>query len=153
MQLKSSSEKDTVEFAKEKASEIFKEIKEGKRTSIFLYLSGDVGAGKTTFSRAFIEKWYELQNIPLKETITSPTFSLVNTYNTPLALAHFDLYRIDSLEELSQLDFESYFYETPVCIVEWLEKIPDYESLLPENSIQIKFIIKSETTREISFNK
>ena len=93
-------------------------------------LTGNLGAGKTTLTRAIGE------GLGVKEQITSPTFTLIHEYDSGrLPLYHFDVYRIEDEEEMEWLGYEEYFFGTGVCIVEWAEKI---KNLLPENTIRIQ---------------
>ncbi len=91
-------------------------------------LNGDLGTGKTTLSKS-IGKGLEVDDY-----ITSPTFSLVNEYEGRLAMYHFDVYRLENVEEIYDLGFEEYFYGEGVSIIEWAEKIEDF---LPEERIVI----------------
>lgn len=84
-----------------------------------LTLSGEIGAGKTTFVRAM------LRAFQIKEAIKSPTFSLVETYvlpNTAYMFHHFDLYRIADVHELDYIGFRDYFTENEICCIEWPER-------------------------------
>ena len=74
-------------------------------------LVGDLGAGKTTFTK-FLGK-----NLGIGEDITSPTFNLVNLYSGKFEFNHMDLYRIDSPEELYQIDYENYFYPDGITVI------------------------------------
>lgn len=104
-------------------------------------LNGDLGVGKTTLSKSIG------QGLGVIEYITSPTFTLINEYEGRLPLYHFDVYRLNSYEELEDLGLEEYFYANGVCLIEWADKIgPD----LPENRLEL-WISKrgSEYEREI----
>jgi tRNA threonylcarbamoyladenosine biosynthesis protein TsaE len=93
-------------------------------------LTGNLGAGKTTLTRAIGE------GLGVNEHITSPTFTLIHEYDSGrLPLYHFDVYRIEDVEEMEWLGYEEYFFGKGVCVVEWAEKV---ESLLPENTIRIQ---------------
>jgi tRNA threonylcarbamoyladenosine biosynthesis protein TsaE len=91
---------------------------------------GKMGSGKTTFIKALCEK---LQVI---DYVTSPTFALVNVYETELSseIYHFDLYRIKSMDELFDLGYEEYFFSDNYCLIEWPEMI---EPLLPPNTVKV----------------
>ncbi len=104
---------------------------------------GQMGAGKTTFTRALCEA------VGVTEPVTSPTFAIVNEYEAP-ALApvrevyHFDFYRIKRLEEAYDLGFEDYLYSGALCIIEWPELI---EELLPEETMRVHILINEDGTR------
>ena len=93
-----------------------------------IFLNGDLGAGKTTLSKSIGE------GLGVQEYITSPTFTLINEYEGRLPLYHFDLYRLDSYEELEELGVEDYFYGNGVCLIEWAEK---FSEDLPENRLEV----------------
>ena len=101
-----------------------------KKTILF---HGSMGAGKTTFIKAIARK------LGVTDVTSSPTFSLVNEYETRdgQILYHFDLYRINSEEEGYDMGLDEYFYSGNVCLIEWPEKTPN---LIPldHTSITIK---------------
>lgn len=77
---------------------------------------GDLGAGKTTFVKTIVDQ------LGSKDAVTSPTFSIVQEYDTPEGIIyHFDLYRMESLEEVLSLDFEGYLDTARLTLVEWPE--------------------------------
>lgn len=89
-------------------------------------LKGDLGAGKTTFTKALG------QALGVKRTINSPTFTILKIYHGTLPLYHMDTYRLEGVEQ--DLGFDEYFEGDGVCIVEW----PDYiEQQLPKQRLEI----------------
>lgn len=96
-----------------------------------LCLSGDLGAGKSTFARSLIRA---LADDPELEA-PSPTFTLVQSYDLRLPIAHIDLYRIGSPEELDELGLDDALAEG-VALIEWPEKALD---LLPDNRVMLRF--------------
>ena len=110
----------------------------GRRTVVAL--RGEMGAGKTTLIREIVAQ------LGATDTVTSPTFALVNQYKGSgnRTIYHFDFYRIEELREAYDLGYEEYFYSGDICLVEWPEKI---EPLLPENTIQVRITVDSATAR------
>ncbi len=79
-----------------------------------LFLQGDLGAGKTTFTQGLAE------GLNIKECVNSPTFVLISEYlSGRLPLYHMDLYRIEEETQLFDLGVEDYFFGNGVCVVEW----------------------------------
>lgn len=97
-----------------------------------VFLSGPLGSGKSVFSRALIRKLSKDSEL----TVPSPTFTLVQTYETDLCpIWHFDLYRIKSPEEIYEIGWEDATYEG-ISLVEWAEKMED---LAPPDRLEINF--------------
>lgn len=90
-------------------------------------LSGDLGAGKTTFVQGLA------QGLDIVDPIQSPTFTLLNIYQN---LYHFDLYRLKNESDFLGLGFDEYFQKDGICAIEWPERIP---SLLPSHTLFIAF--------------
>lgn len=91
---------------------------------------GAMGAGKTTFIKALYEE------LGVEETITSPTFAIINEYRDGggNSIFHFDFYRINKLEEAFDFGYEDYFYSGNLCFIEWPERI---EPLLPAGTVKV----------------
>lgn len=107
-------------------------------------LSGDLGAGKTVFTKGFAK------GLGVEELVTSPTFTIINEYEGRLPLYHFDVYRISCLEEMDDTGYEEYFFGQGVCLVEWAEMVGE---LIPEDAVWItveKDYTKSEDYRKIT---
>ncbi|MBK9292613.1 MAG: tRNA (adenosine(37)-N6)-threonylcarbamoyltransferase complex ATPase subunit type 1 TsaE [Bacteroidetes bacterium] len=97
--------------------------------SIFAFY-GAMGAGKTTLIKALCLHW------GVGESVNSPTFALVNEYETAEAVPvyHFDFYRIESLTEVFDIGYEHYFFSGYPCLIEWPEKIGQ---LLPDDCVKV----------------
>lgn len=105
------------------------QLGQGLAPGSLIALTGDLGAGKTTLAKAIAK------GLQIESMVTSPTFTIVQEYREGrLPLFHFDLYRIEDVEEMDELGYEEYFFGDGVCVVEWADKIED---LLPANSIRI----------------
>ncbi len=115
------SEEETIELAQNFESEKF--------PNMVICLRGDLGSGKTVFTKGFA------QAMGIKEEITSPTFNIIKEYTTgDMPLYHMDVYRLDG--KVDDLGIEEYFSKDGVTIIEWADMIEDY---LPEERLDIKF--------------
>jgi tRNA threonylcarbamoyladenosine biosynthesis protein TsaE len=107
-----------------------------------ILFEGEMGAGKTTFIKVLVEE------METQDEISSPTFSIVNEYDTEHGkVYHFDMYRIKSEEEAMDFGVEEYLYSGNYCFIEWPSKV---ENLLPEEHHIVK-IIAEENSRTIIF--
>jgi tRNA threonylcarbamoyladenosine biosynthesis protein TsaE len=106
---------------------------------------GEMGSGKTTFIKALCHQ------LGVTEMVTSPTFAIVNEYQTgsDIKVFHFDVYRIKSTDELYQLGYEDYFFSNHYCFVEWPELI---EPLLPEHMVKVTIEVLPNGHRVITLN-
>lgn len=117
-----SSHEEMVEFGKTIGSRI--------QPGSVLALSGDLGAGKTTFVQGLA------QSLGIFDPIQSPTFVYMNAYDGILPLYHFDLYRMKGEMDFLGLGFDEYFMSNSVCVIEWPERI---KTLLPKHTMHISF--------------
>lgn len=125
----SKSEQDTINFAKDFA----KDLKNGD----IIVLSGELGSGKTKFTEGVLT-YFGLEN-----EISSPTFTVVNEYKKEnINIYHFDVYRLDDIDEFYAIGGEEYF-ESGICIIEWGEII---EEILPKGYTKITFSKNEENT-------
>lgn len=107
-------------------------------------LSGELGAGKTTFSRAFIGALAKRENVPPPSDVPSPTFTLMQSYDIgSLQVFHFDLYRLKNPEETLELGIEDTAYEG-IALIEWPERLGPY---MPRDCLDINFTIVGEGSR------
>ena len=121
---------------------IAEKLAKGLKPGDIIALSGDLGSGKTTFTKG-IGKGLGVKD---SRRINSPTFVLIKEYSGKIPLYHLDLYRLDALKEIENLAVEEYIYGTGVTVIEWAEKI---KCLLPEKHILVKFKVKGDTKREV----
>ena len=121
------SEGETIELAQNIESEKF--------PNMVICLNGDLGSGKTVFTKGFASAM-------AIDEITSPTFNIIKEYTGELPLYHMDVYRTNG--KIDNLGLEEYFDKGGVTIIEWAEMIEDS---LPEERLDITFKITGENTR------
>ncbi len=122
-------ERETIELAENFESEKFK--------NMVICLKGDLGSGKTVFTKGFANA------LGISDVITSPTFNIVKEYyGGEMPLFHMDVYRIDETDV--EIDFNEYFTKKGVTIIEWSDMIIDE---LPKNRLEISFKIIGENKR------
>ncbi len=121
---------------------IGKALGEKINSGVVIAFFGGLGMGKTCFTRGLA------LGLGSTDTVTSPTFALVNEYlSGRLPLYHFDMYRISGWEDLYSTGFFDYIDEGGVLACEWSENI---ENALPENTVFVEFERLSETERKIT---
>lgn len=124
--------KQTEQFAQRMASVL--------RAGDILAFEGDLGAGKTAFVRGIAK------GVHAAYEVSSPTFSLVQEYGGQPSLVHFDMYRIDSIDDLYTTGFFDYLDGDFLLAIEWSERITPY---LPDHTIYISIKRIGENIREI----
>ena len=93
-------------------------------------LTGDLGTGKTTLTKAIAA------GLGVTDVITSPTFNIVKQYDSGrLPLYHFDVYRIGDVDEMYEIGYEEYFFGDGVCVIEWADLI---EEIIPDDAVRIE---------------
>lgn len=103
-----------------------------------ILLEGDLGAGKTTFTKGLAE------GLHIKKTVNSPTFTIIKEYSGRLPLYHMDVYRVaDSYEDLG---FDEYFYGDGVTVIEWAHLI---EEQLPEDHLTVYLYHEGDERRKL----
>ena len=126
-------ERETIEIAQNLESEKF--------PNMVICLEGDLGSGKTIFTKGFA------QALGIEENVTSPTFNIIKEYTSgELPLYHMDVYRLDG--KVDDLGIEYYYNKNGVTIIEWSDTIQSY---LPEERLDIKIKILDEDTRVLTF--
>lgn len=101
-------------------------------------LTGDLGAGKTTFTK------YLAKHMGISETLNSPTFTILKIYQNHLDLYHMDVYRLEDADYDYELD--DYIYGQGVSVIEWYQFI---EAMLPQTFLKINIQVLDENSREI----
>ena len=122
--------------------EIAQNIESEKFPNMVICLDGELGSGKTVFTKGFA------QALGIEEIITSPTYTIIKEYpNGEMPLYHMDVYRLDGNYE--GIGIEEYFTKGGVVIIEWAETIKD---ILPKERLDIKFKIIDEEKRVLIFS-
>lgn len=132
-----------IEFSLTEINEVAAQVLAQNPKKVILF-NGEMGAGKTTFIKAFSKL------LGVNDTMSSPTFSLVNEYQTSQnqKVFHFDVYRIKSEDEALDMGIEEYLYSGNWCFIEWSEKIPN---LIPEEHSLITIKMLANGNRLLTF--
>jgi tRNA threonylcarbamoyladenosine biosynthesis protein TsaE len=130
---------NTLKDIREAAKQFIQLMSENK---IFAFY-GEMGAGKTTFIKAICKE------LGVTENITSPSFSLVNEYDTKdnRMVYHFDCYRLKNIREAYDFGADEYFFSGNLCFIEWPEKI---EELLPSETVIVSIRVLPGESREVT---
>ena len=118
--------------------EIAKQVADKLKGKEIILLNGDLGAGKTTFTKGLAKA------LGISDVVTSPTFTFMKEYSGRLNLYHFDMYRVEEADELYELGLNDYLnMEGGVCVIEWNK----FENIIDPIIINIQVI--DDTTRKI----
>jgi tRNA threonylcarbamoyladenosine biosynthesis protein TsaE len=108
-----------------------------------LALQGDLGSGKTLFTKGFVE------GMGSNAAVSSPTFTIVHEYQDGrLPVYHFDFFRVENSQSLARLGLDDYLFGDGISVIEWADRFPEF---IPEQARWILFEIKSENQRAITF--
>lgn len=126
----------------DKSAKIFLEKTKAYKT---IALHGEMGAGKTTFVHALCNE------LGVKDNIGSPTFSIINQYQTYTGeiIYHIDLYRLKDEEEAIQTGVEGCLYSGNYCFVEWPDRAP---GIFPEDTLHVSIVTVNNDTRKLTIN-
>ena len=131
----------SVEETKRFGKSLSKQLEPGSVVALI----GSLGSGKTVLIQGICS------GLGVDKPVTSPTFVIINEYpgrlhELPIWIYHFDLYRLENVEEFIKLGYEEYFYGRGITLIEWAEKVKDF---LPKKRLEINLEILSENEREI----
>lgn len=129
------SEKETFELGRK--------IGEAAKPGQIYTLSGDLGVGKTVFTKGVAS------GLGITEPVNSPTFTIVQIYDGGrLPFYHFDVYRIGDIEEMEEIGYEDCFFGEGICLIEWAELVAD---ILPEGCVSIT--IEKDLTQGFDYRR
>ena len=116
-------------YSEEETIELAQNIESEKFPNMVICLKGDLGSGKTIFTKGFAKA------LEVKEDVTSPTFTIIKEYTSgEMPLYHFDVYRLDG--KIDSIGIEDYYKKHGIVIIEWADTIVDY---LPSKRLDIEF--------------
>lgn len=130
-------------FGTKDTFELGKRMGEAAKKGEVYCLNGELGTGKTVFTKGFAA------GLGVLEPVSSPTFTIVQEYTDGrLPFYHFDVYRLEEAEEMEEIGYLDYFYGEGVCLIEWADRI---EELLPKKRITLR--IKKELPKGLDYRK
>jgi len=134
-----------VKYSLNKIDKISQIIIDKIKTIKTIMLRGELGSGKTTLVKSILKR------IGVNDNVASPTFSIVNEYDfAGNMIYHFDLYRIENIEELDVIGFEDYIYGQNICFIEWPEIVLNKINL---KYLDIEIMYLSNDERQIIINE
>ncbi len=134
-----------ISHSAEETEEIAKELAKTLSAGSIILYEGDLGAGKTTFTKGIAKA------LGISEVVTSPTFALVNEYYGKFPLFHFDLYRISNTDDLYAIGFFDYLDRGGIICAEWSENIPELEQEF-KNAVKVRIEKLSDSERRIVYD-
>lgn len=130
---------------REETFQLGKRLGENAKAGDIYCLTGDLGTGKTVFTQGFAK------GLGITEPVNSPTFTILQEYEEGRCpFYHFDVYRIEEIEEMYEIGYEEYLFGDGVCLIEWSNLIKE---LLPDKPVEItieKELLKGFDYRKIS---
>lgn len=135
----------TINFTLNEIQSVVQKILSTPSLKKVITFHAQMGVGKTTLIKELVKQ------LGVKDNSSSPTFSLVNEYETITGetVYHFDLYRLNSEEEAYDMGLDEYFYSDNWCFIEWPEKTPN---LIPINHAAIYMKLNNDGSRELTLN-
>ena len=112
------------------------------KAGTFIGLVGNLGAGKTVFTKGIAKGL----GVKQYKYVNSPSFVIIKEYKGRIPLYHFDVYKLDSSDDLDGVGYEEYFYGNGITVVEWADKVKD---ILPDKKILVKFTHAGSSKRKI----
>lgn len=131
-------------FSPEETKEFGRALARELKAGSLVALIGPLGSGKTVLIQGICS------GLGVTEFVTSPSFVIINEYPGKVKVYHFDLYRLENVQEFIKLGYEEYFYGRGITLIEWAEKI---KAFLPEKRLEISLEIVSEKKRKISVRR
>ena len=120
--------------------ELARELSPGSVVALY----GDLGAGKTAFVRGLA------RGLGIRESVSSPTFTIVNEYPGSIPLFHFDMYRLRDEQELFDIGWEDYLDRYGICALEWSERV---EGAIGPEAVRVTLRRLDDTRREIRISR
>lgn len=128
----------------EELPDLIREIQKKYPEARNFFLSGDLGAGKTTFTRQFCK------SLGVCVPVTSPSFTLMHQYPFPEGVVyHLDLYRLNTAEEVYELGIEEILFAPGYKLIEWMNKFPE----IPKQGLELDFHILSDFSRKLDIRE
>jgi len=120
-----------------------RKLAENLKAGSVVALYGDLGAGKTAFTRGVAA------GLGIDDSVSSPTFTIVNEYLGSIPLFHFDMYRLNNENELFDIGWDDYLERGGICVVEWSERVP---GAFPPDTVVVKLKYLDDNSREIEIS-